>query len=200
MSGERSDAELMQAHANGDPHAFTELVQRHQNRLYAVAVRTLHDREDAADALQEALLSAFRASASWRGDAQISTWLYRVVINACLDRLRRNKVRVTEAMPEQEPASRTDEVARAEARLTLDRLLAQLPEPQRAAITLVDLYEFTVTEAAQILGVPAGTVKSRCSRGRAALATLLDHGRSDRGNHSPGVRVEHRQEHGEGGS
>ena len=92
-----SDADLLVAHAAGDPDAFGEVVRRHRDRLWAVALRTLGDREEAADALQDGLVSAFRAgrtgSAAFRGEAAVTTWLHRIVVNACLDRVRRSAAR-----------------------------------------------------------------------------------------------------------
>lgn len=167
------DRDLMALHLAGDPHAFSEVVRRHQNRLWSVALRMMRDPEAASDAVQDALLSAYRRADSYRGDAAVSTWLYRVVVNACLDRIRRERARPTAPLPEVEPSTGVDDQQRAVDRLTVEWALAQLPEPQRAAIVLVDLQELPVTEAAGILGVPPGTVKSRCSRGRAALAELL---------------------------
>lgn len=86
---ERSDRDLVQLHVDGDPDAFGELFRRHKDRMWAVAMRTCGDREVAADAVQDAFLSAFRRADSYRGDAAVTTWLHRVVVNACLDRLRR---------------------------------------------------------------------------------------------------------------
>ncbi len=171
---ERSDHELLAAHVDGDGEAFGVLVQRHRSRLWAVAVRTLRDPEDAADALQDALISAYRGAASFRGDSAVTTWLHRVVVNACLDRIRREKVRPTVPLPEHhDPASPRDEHAGTDARLDVMGALARLPEGHRTAIVLVDLQELSVAEAAQVLGVAEGTVKSRCSRGRAMLAGIL---------------------------
>ncbi|MFP5346947.1 MAG: RNA polymerase sigma factor SigM [Actinomycetes bacterium] len=168
-----ADKDLLAAHLAGDPAAFPELVRRHQQRLWAVALRTLGDPDDAADALQDALLSAFRSAASYRGEAAVTTWLHRVVVNACLDRARRSRGRRTVPLPEAAPAAPGDEPAEAELRVDLVRALARLPEHQRVAVVLVDLQDLSVAEAAAVLGVPPGTVKSRCSRGRAALAQLL---------------------------
>lgn len=84
-----SDHDLLSAHGAGHPEAFAELFRRHQDRMWAVALRTTGDREMAADAVQEAFLSAFRKAGSFRGDSQVTTWLHRIVINTCLDRLRR---------------------------------------------------------------------------------------------------------------
>ena len=89
MEDQRPDAELLAAHAAGDPSAFATLVHRHRDRLWAVALRTTGDPDEAADALQDALLKAHRSAASFRGDAQVTTWLHRIVVNACLDRMRR---------------------------------------------------------------------------------------------------------------
>jgi RNA polymerase sigma-70 factor (ECF subfamily) len=167
------DRALLQAHVDGDPRAFGELVRRHRDRLWGVALRTLRNREDAADALQDALLSAMRNAASYRGDAAVTTWLHRVVVNACLDRMRRERVRPRVPLGDLEIAERGDAHGDLELRLDLHAALARLPEPQRAAIVLVDLLECSVAEAASELGVAEGTVKSRCSRGRAELARIM---------------------------
>ncbi|MFP5334543.1 MAG: RNA polymerase sigma factor SigM [Actinomycetes bacterium] len=167
------DRELMAAHVAGDADAFTELVRRHQPRLWAVAVRTLGNREDAADALQDALVSAYRNAASYRGDAAVTTWLHRIVVNACLDRVRRARSRPTAPLPETDVPAPRDEHARAELRLDVRAALARLPEHQRVALVLVDMQGLPVAQVAEVLGVAEGTVKSRCARGRAALAELL---------------------------
>jgi RNA polymerase sigma-70 factor (ECF subfamily) len=169
----RDDRALMAAHVAGDPDAFTELVRRHRDRLWAVALRTMRDREDASDALQDALLSAFRNAAAYRGDAAVTTWLHRVVVNACLDRMRRRAARPAVALGDTDVAVPYDEHAAAENRIDLTAALARLPEAQREAIVLVDVQELSVAEAAELLGVAEGTVKSRCSRGRVALARVL---------------------------
>lgn len=171
------DRALLAAHLAGDPDAFGRLVALHRDRLYAVAMRTLGDREEAADAVQDALLSAYRSAAGYRGEARVTTWLHRVVVNACLDRLRRRKVRPAVPLPtgSEEPASPRDELAERETALDVAQALAALPEDQRVALVLVDLQGLSVDDAARVLGVPAGTVKSRCSRGRARLAISLGH-------------------------
>ncbi len=167
------DRALLAAHTHGDPDAFTLLVQRHRDRLWAVALRTLGDREEAADALQEALISAFRNAGSFRGDAAVTTWLHRIVVNACLDRVRRRAVRPTVPLGEHDPPTRRDEHAQVDIRLAVRAALATLPLEQREALVLVDMEDLPVLEAARLLGVPEGTIKSRCSRGRTALAALL---------------------------
>jgi RNA polymerase sigma-70 factor (ECF subfamily) len=167
----RTDEQLLRAHVDGDRDAFSELVRRHRERLWAVALRTLGDREEAADALQDALLSAYRAAGRFRGDAAVTTWLHRIVVNACLDRLRRRHARPTVPMPETDvpavPGADRDTV------LAVREALAQLSTEHRTALVLVDLQGYSVAEAAVILEVAEGTVKSRCARGRARLAVLL---------------------------
>ncbi|WP_328651642.1 RNA polymerase sigma factor SigM [Micromonospora sp. NBC_00330] len=178
------DLELLRAHVAGDRDAFTELFHRHRDRLWAVALRTLGDREDAADALQDALLSAHRAAARFRGDSAVTTWLHRIVVNACLDRIRRRQAHPTVPLPD---GNRTDDgsgtgglepaapVADHDTVLVVREALAALPLEQRAALVLVDVQGYPVAEVARILGVAEGTVKSRCARGRARLAVLLGH-------------------------
>jgi RNA polymerase sigma-70 factor (ECF subfamily) len=174
---ERTDAELLRAHVAGEPDAFGELFRRHRDRLWAVALRTLTDREEAADALQEALLSAHRSAARFRGDSAVTTWLHRIVVNSCLDRLRRRRAHPTVPLEEQ-PGRGREPVAPApdhDTVLLVREALARLAPDQRTAIVLVDLQGYSVAEAAAILEVAEGTVKSRCARGRARLAVLLGH-------------------------
>ena len=170
---DRDDRALVAAHVAGDRDAFTILVRRHRDRLWAVALRTMRDREEAADALQDALLSAYRNAGGYRGEAAVTTWLHRVVVNACLDRMRRRAARPSVPLGETDIAAFQDDHATLERHLDVQAALARLPEPQRVAIVLVDLQELSVAEAAEFLGVAEGTVKSRCSRGRVALGRLL---------------------------
>ena len=182
--GEPSDAELLAAHTHGDADAFATLVMRHRDRLWSLALRTTGNRDDAADALQDALLSAHRNAARFRAEAAVTTWLHRIVVNACLDRLRRQRIRPTVPWPEPdasappEQLTAPDALSRHETRWEIERALQQLPDDQRAAIVLVDVEGYSVAEAAQLLDCPAGTVKSRCARGRAKLAPLLAHVRN----------------------
>jgi RNA polymerase sigma-70 factor, ECF subfamily len=179
------DTELLRRHTRGDHEAFGELFRRHRDRLWAVALRTLGDPEEAADALQDAMISAFRRAESFRGDSAVTTWLHRIVINACLDRARRVAARpATPAGGEQnlDAAAQADAahappdpVSGRDTMLDVDAALRQLPVEQRSALVLVDMLGYPVADAAEVLGVSTGTVKSRCARGRARLAPLLMH-------------------------
>jgi RNA polymerase sigma-70 factor (ECF subfamily) len=172
---DRDDVELLSAHAAGDVAAFGELVRRHRDRMWAVALRTLGDREEAADALQDAFVSAFRAAGRFRGDAAVTTWLHRIVVNACLDRVRRRQARPTVALPEVETAATALAPPDSDTALTVRSALAQLPAEQRIPLILLDVEGYSVAEIAQMLGVAEGTIKSRCARGRARLAVTLGH-------------------------
>jgi RNA polymerase sigma-70 factor (ECF subfamily) len=181
----------MAAHVAGDPRAFDELVRRHSERLWAFAVRTLGDSHEASDAVQEALLSAFRAAPRWRGEASVSTWLHRIVFNACLDRVRRRRTHPADPLEEDTdlPLPR-DPMADRMTVLAVDEALGRLPLAQRAAVVLVDMEGLSIAETAQVLGVREGTVKSRAARGRYRLAVLLGHLRPGAGNDDGPAHVE----------
>jgi RNA polymerase sigma-70 factor (ECF subfamily) len=185
-----TDAELLRRHVAGDNEAFGELFRRHRDRLWAVALRTVCDPEEAADALQDAMISAFRRAADFRGESAVTTWLHRIVVNASLDRLRRRAARP--AVPAEEQtfealvALDTDPAHATDTRLDVDAALRLLPPPQRAALVVVDMLGFSVADAAVILDISPGTVKSRCARAR---ARLLPHVAHLRGNRSPGESV-----------
>jgi RNA polymerase sigma-70 factor (ECF subfamily) len=171
----RDDAALLRAHVAGDREAFGELVRRHRDRLWAIAIRTLGDREEAADAVQDALISAYRAADRFRGDSAVTTWLHRIVVNACLDRVRRRQNRPTVALPEVETAATALAPPDSDTALTVRAALAQLPAEQRIPLILLDMEGYSVAEIAHLLGVAEGTIKSRCARGRVRLAGLLGH-------------------------
>lgn len=173
-----SDAELLTAHTAGDPGAFAELVLRHRDRMWAVALRTLRDPDEAADALQEAFIAAFRGAPLFRAEARVTTWLHRIVLNACLDRIRRRQSRPTWPLPDAgpgEPAAGRDAISERETAILVREALAALPNEQRIPIMLIDVEGYSVIETARLLGIAEGTVKSRCARGRAKLAHALAH-------------------------
>ncbi len=165
---------MLAAHVAGDRYAFEELFYRHHRQLYRLARITSRDPDDAADALQDAMLSAHRCAPAFRHDASVSSWLYRIVVNACLDRLRRNKTHATGVL-EDDVCHLGDPTPRVDTALVVERALLRLPVEQRAVVVAVDMQGYSVAETARILGVPEGTVKSRCSRARAKLAQSLQY-------------------------
>ncbi|WAC57688.1 RNA polymerase sigma factor SigM [Gordonia sp. SL306] len=174
----RSDEDLLRAHVAGEPDAFATLIERHHTYLWSLACRTSNNPDDAADALQDALLNAHRMASRFRSDAKVTSWLHRIVVNACLDRIRRNRVRRTVPIPEYDLlplADDHDQMAAVDLSISIGRALDTLPPDQRAAVIAVDVEGYSVSEAAERLGVPIGTIKSRCSRGRLRLAQALGH-------------------------
>jgi RNA polymerase sigma-70 factor (ECF subfamily) len=179
---EHDDA-LARRAAAGDNDALDALLRRHTALLHGVCRRILGNPDDALDATQEALLAIARKIGSFDGRAKFSTWAYRVATNAALDEARRRGRRPvpTEHLPEQSaghgPLHRTPHGAGTESgivdRLDVDTALAQLTPEYRAAVALRDLVGMDYAEIADVLGIPPGTVRSRISRGRAALADLL---------------------------
>jgi RNA polymerase sigma-70 factor (ECF subfamily) len=180
-----SDAQLLERHTEGDPEAFGLLFLRHRDRLWAVALRTLCDPEEAADALQEAMISAFRRAGDFRGDSAVTTWLHRIVVNASLDRLRRKAAHAASPVGDEGtldllatqgrlPAT-TDPASHRDTTLDVEAALRLIPPEQRAALVLVDMLGYPVADAAAVLDISVGTVKSRCARGRARLLPYLEH-------------------------
>ena len=174
--------------AAGDRQAFERLMRRHNRRLYRLARATLRDGAEAEDALQEAYLAAYRAIGSYRGEAALSTWLSRLVINECLGRLRREKrrdnivpMRGSDALEAEEfvPMDHAGKTApdeamlRTEMRALIERRLDQLPEEFRVVFVLRSVEELSVEETAQCLGIPEATVRSRHFRARSLLREAL---------------------------
>ncbi len=168
---DRTDAELLAAHVAGDRDAFSELFRRHRRQLHRLARLTTRTAEDAEDALQDAMLSAHRGAGSFRHDAAVGSWLHRIVVNACLDRLRRTKAHPTAPLEDVYPVA--DRTAQVETAIVVQRALMRLPVEQRAAVVAVDMQGYSVADTAELLGVAEGTVKSRCARARVRLAELL---------------------------
>jgi RNA polymerase sigma-70 factor (ECF subfamily) len=177
---ERSDAELLAAHVAGDRYAFGELFHRHQRQLHRLARLTTRTPEDAEDALQDAMLSAHRGAGSFRYDAAVGSWLHRIVVNACLDRLRRAKAQRTVPLEDVYPVA--DRSVQVETAIVVQRALMRLPVEQRAAIVAVDMQGYSIADTARLLGIAEGTVKSRCARARVRLAELL--GQLNAGTHA----------------
>ncbi len=181
---------LLQDARGGDLDAFNRLVQIYQNLAYSFAYRMLGEPEGAADAAQQAFLSAYRHLNEMRGES-FRSWLMRIVANACLDELRRRKRRPSvslEGMTDGEEEERSEEslsiladpaegpeaaAVRSDLRRAIEDCLALLPPDQRATILLVDVHTQDYAEAARALRVALGTVKSRVARARADLRDCL---------------------------
>lgn len=162
---------------DGDVHAFEELARRHQDALFRVAVRVLGQRADAEDALQEALLDAWRRIGTFRGEAAFSTWMYRIVTNRCSALVRRN--RPTVPLPEEDTAlvagpDSPERSAEVDAELAaLSRALQELPHEQRTCWVLRELEGLGYAEISQVTGAGETAVRGRIHRARAALAERM---------------------------
>jgi len=169
-----SDSELAAAAARGERRALETLLAPHIDRVHAVCRRILRDPDDALDATQEALVAVARRISTFDGRSQFTTWLYRVAVNAALDEARRRQRR---PQPSDVAVDRAGTDAPIDAlvadRVDVDAALASIPESFRAAVALRDLIGLDYDEIATVLGIPAGTVRSRIARGRAALADRL---------------------------
>jgi RNA polymerase sigma-70 factor (ECF subfamily) len=177
-----TDTELIQRFTSGDIGAFDELMRRHEDRVFAICLRILGDREAALDATQDTFVTLFRKADKFSGGSAFTTWLHRVTVNMCYDHLRKLKRRRTTPLPAGfEPAdpAATDEFTASELRPDLERALAALPTDFRAAVVLVDLEDLALETAADALQVPVGTIKSRLFRGRRLLAQELRNLRGD---------------------
>jgi RNA polymerase sigma-70 factor, ECF subfamily len=166
------DLDLARAR-RGDADAFVLLLREFDERHRRLAYRLLGDRDRMDDVLQEAYARAFRGLPRFAGRSALATWLYRIVYNACLDELRRSTAHKEVALDEWR-AGDVERTERVEERLDLEAALAGLPVELRAAVLLVDADGLSYDEAAQVLGVPSGTVASRLSRARGALRAALE--------------------------
>jgi RNA polymerase sigma-70 factor, ECF subfamily len=165
------DELLVRRAQRGDRFAFETLVERHQSRLFTLAARVLGSRQDAEDAVQDALVRAWLALPRFRRDARFSTWLYRICLNAAHDVRDRRRVHVAEEQVE--AADPRDRFSEHELSTELQRALNALQEDYRDAIVLADVLGCSYVEVAELTGVAEGTVKSRIFRGRSELARLL---------------------------
>jgi RNA polymerase sigma-70 factor, ECF subfamily len=186
-----SDVELVAGLQAGDAQAFEVLVRRHSAPLLRLARRFLGNEEDARDALQDAMVAVYRSIRSFEGNAMLSTWLHRIVVNACLMKLRAKRRRPDEIDIESllpsfiedghqtEPSTPWTETAesmleREETRALVRETISRLPDAYRIVLHLRDIEEMTTEETAEILGITRNAVKIRLHRARQALRTLLD--------------------------
>jgi RNA polymerase sigma-70 factor, ECF subfamily len=177
VAEDRTDPDLIEQYLRGDAAAFSTLVRRHEKRVYNLCFRMLGREEDARDASQDAFLTALRKLSSFRGEAQFTTWLHRVTVNACYDLLRRKKREPLLEAPREDdapeppgPAS-PDHADSAVASVDVQRALLRVPQEFRAVLVLHDVHDLAYEDIAETLGIPVGTVKSRL---HAALAKLTE--------------------------
>lgn len=192
LAASADDAALLDRMRAGDAAAFELLMRRHNRRLYRTARSLLRDGAEAEDAVQEAYLAAYRSLASFRGQASMATWLTRIVVNECMDRLRRQARRdnilpmarggnvdpddrpdPVEAHPDADHDTPDRSLVRAEMRALLERRIDELPQDFRAVFMLRAVEELTVEETAQCLGIPEATVRSRHFRARSLLRETI---------------------------
>jgi RNA polymerase sigma-70 factor (ECF subfamily) len=170
---EEIDRGTLERARRGDERAFADLVRHYERGLRALAYRLLGDRARMEDALQEAFVSAYRALPAFRGDSSPGTWLYRIAYHACLDELKRTRAVVDLQTVRDRAAYVQDPVEAMSMREGLASALAELPLEDRAAVLLVDADGFDYRGAAEVLGVPEGTIASRLNRARRTLRRAL---------------------------
>jgi len=184
-----SDTELVRRFKEGDRLAYEEIVRRYQHRVYGLALRWMSDPAIAEEVAQDVFIALFRALGGFRGDAKLSTWIYRVVVNHCKNRRlyrKRRKMDRHEALDgkrddDDGPARQLPHdgplpdagVHQTEAEVLVREGLAQLDQIQRQVIVLRDIEDLSYEEIGEIMDIPRGTVKSRLHRARAQLAQVL---------------------------
>ncbi len=188
IRGGADDTELVKKAQRGDQAAFDALLRRHYNQVYAICRRLAGNDADALDATQEALITLVRRIDRFDGRSKFTTWMHRVVTNACLDELRRRGRRPVPSPVEEQPLAAVDRpVADSVSdRLDIDAALAQVPEAFRVPVVLCDQLGLSYEEIAQELDIAPGTVRSRISRGRRRLAVLLSGNPDDPGQRHTG--------------
>lgn len=173
---------LVEDAVRGDARAFEILMETHESRMYAVALRMCQNREDAQDCLQEAMIRVYKALPTFKGESSFSTWAYRITMNTCLDDLRRKKNKTASSLdalldlgwsPADEENTPERKFSQTEAKREISRAIQSLPEDMRAAIVLRDIHGFSYEEIASMLSINIGTIKSRISRGREKLREIL---------------------------
>jgi RNA polymerase sigma-70 factor, ECF subfamily len=174
-----SDVDLVTKATNGDGRALDALVERHAPRVQRLAIQVVGDLEEARDAAQESLVKLCTRLRQFRGDAQFATWLHRLVVNTCRDRLARQRVRQTEQLEvEERPAGEDSDPSRAamlaEARRDLAEALSRLSANQRVAVVLRDVGGLTYEEIARVARMPVGTAKCYVHRARTRLRARLE--------------------------
>lgn len=181
-----SEEELLEMFTSGDGPALEALLKRREKWLWNVAKKSIRDPSLAEEALQEALVSIWKNAHTFRGDSQVSSWMYQIVSRSCIDVLRKEQIRAHGSLNEFEQfddlgGSSTFENTLVDG-LLIHSALLELEEVHREVLILIELEGFSVQEASSRLGIPVGTVKSRASRGREALKSKLTQILEENGN------------------
>lgn len=176
QSNEEINAALLRRCRTNDPGACNELFERYNRKIFKTAYRILGEESSAEDALQETLLNVYRGISSFRGDSKVSTWISRITINVCLGILRKGKNKQYIELEDEftgdlaaEPTPFTDPLAYAsseEQRSLVNDTFGRMSDKQGIVVRLHDMEGYTIQEIAEIIGCPAGTVKSRLFYGR----------------------------------
>ncbi|HXT13397.1 MAG TPA: sigma-70 family RNA polymerase sigma factor [Candidatus Angelobacter sp.] len=180
------DAALVRAAQKGDTDAFEELVARHRDKIYARAFSMMRNEEEAIDLSQEAWVKGWQRLAQFHGESSFATWITRIVINLCLDELRKQKRHRTESIEEMDEDSGgverqmppittnpTERLERGELRQRIDRALEQMSHEHRTVLVLHEFEEMEYKEIAKTMGCSIGTVMSRLFYARRKMAALL---------------------------
>lgn len=182
MTAVPDDAALIARVVEGDSEAFTDLMRRHEDRVFAVCLRLMGSRSAALDASQETFLTLYRKAGQYRATAAVGTWLYRIAVNTCYDLLRKEKRRSSEPIPDYldpEDSTAQDAYTSVELRPSIEKALADLSPEFRSVVVLADVHGLSMPEVAETLEIPVGTVKSRLFRARRHLAASLGNLSSD---------------------
>ena len=158
---------------SGDERALTRLVMRHSGRMLAVAARLLGSRADAEDAVHRAFLRCHTHARDYRPEWTVTTWLYRILTNACIDEIRRRRARPEEPMPATTPAASGRAGTAAEARIDLKAALTKVPTEARVLLVLRYVEGLSYGELARVRGITVNTVKSQLKRGKEILKAAL---------------------------
>lgn len=173
-----SDDNLVRMAKSGDNDAFTQLVQRHTAGAFRAAYMVLNDRVEVEDIVQEAFLICYRKLKYFRMDSSFKTWLYRIVVNLCYDRLRKmNRERAALNKLSLNTGSRDRGMAEIENRIDLKEIISTLSPEHRLVLTLYYGMDFGVKKVAETLGIPVGTVKSRLNSARSIIKERMERGR-----------------------
>lgn len=181
----KSEKEMIAAAKAGDERQFELLIEQCKTRAYNIALRYLHNEEDAMDALQESFIKIYRHLGSFKEGSKFDTWVYRIVVNTCNDMLRKNNAAMTESMirsdeedeytlelPDPEPGPQ-EALLRKEQAAQILEALAQLKPDQKEVIVLRDIQGFSYEEISEMLDCSMGTIKSRINRARNRLREIL---------------------------